>query len=323
MTSAEYKRIYSRTLRSGSRITRDIIKQLQLTFNDAARLAATQVRNAELAGLSDLTVQSWRNIQLSLQEGSLMITDRLAELLNRNLITVANKVTSIDRTYLVNIIIENNIKLSLSNIQNIFTGVNQNVLLATLNRIYADGYTYSQRIWNVGLNYQENIRRLITSDLAVGRDLVQTARDLEVYVLKDRAAVAQRWGDLLKGNTDWLRRIGKDIDYNALRVIRSELYASLQSASALSGAANPGASGWYTWTRQNSIDWGCNCPDNAAGSPYTLHSLPSYDHPNCLCLVTPILRNRTQFVNDLKKWSNGGSVDYIDSWYYNYYQFAA
>ncbi len=323
MTNAEYKKLYLAARVDNSQLTREIINRLKSTYEDAAKLAAVQVRNAELAGLSDLTVKSWRNIQLSLEEGARMITERLKNLLNTGLVKSTGNVTSIDETYLINIIKENNIDLSITKIRNIFVGVNESVLISTLNRIYANGYTYSQRIWNVGLDYQNQIKRLITSDLAIGRDLVQTARDLEIYVQSGRRGIAQRWGDLLAGNQDWLRRIGKDIDYNALRLIRSELYASLQSAAVINGQANPGSTGWYEWIRQGSIDWGCNCPDNAAGSPYLLNDLPSYDHPNCLCIIRAVLRNRQEFVNDLKKWSSGESVDYLDDWYSNYYQFAA
>jgi hypothetical protein len=323
MTNAQYKRLYLASRRNASRITRTIINRLKDTYEDAALLVARQVRNAELAGLSDLTIRSWRNIQFSLQEGALMITDRLERLLNQGLIKSTGVITSIDETYLIDIIRENNININTISINNIFTGVNQSVLLSTINRIYENGYTYSQRIWNVGLNYQEQITKLITSDLAIGRDLVQTARDIEVYVQAGRRGLAKRWGDLLAGNTDWLRRIGKNIDYNALRIIRSELYASLQSAAVLDGQANPGATGWYEWIRQNSIDWGCNCPDNAAGSPYPLNDLPSYDHPNCLCRIVSVLRTRAEFVDDLKRWSEGESVGYLDEWNNDYLQFAA
>ena len=194
-------------------------------------------------------------------------------------------------------------------------------MINTFNRIYADGYTYSQRIWNVGIEYQNDIKRLISTDLALNRDLVETAKDLQAYV-KGKPQLAKRWGDLIEGNKALFRRL-RNVDYRALRLVRSELYASLQSVSALSGAVNPGCSGWYDWIRQSTIDWGCNCPDNAAGSPYMLNDLPGYDHPNCYCIIRPRLRNRKGFVNDLTNWSNGASVDYIDDWYYNYYQYAA
>lgn len=323
MTEAQYNSAYLKALQNGSNLTREIIRELKQTYIDAANFAATQVRNAELAGLSDLTFRSWRNIELSLREGALMITDRLDDLLKNGLLQSSETLTAIDEKYLVDIIRQNDLGLSIIKIENIFTGVNDTVLRATLNRIYSDGYTYSQRIWNVGLDYQKQIKQLITSDLAVGRDLVETAKDLKAYVQYDRQAVAKRWGDLLSGNKEWLRRIRGDIDYNALRLIRSELYASLQSSSILSASVNPGATGWYNWIRQTTEDWNCACPGNEAGSPYTAQTVPGYAHSNCLCIIQPILRNREEFMKDLTTWSNGGSVDYIDSWYYNYYQYAA
>jgi len=323
MTNAEYRRYYLAARRSASRLTRELINKLQTTFNEAALMVAEQVRNAELAGLSDLTIRSWRNIQFALEEGSLMITDHLQELLNNGLLKSTRSITAIDESYLINIIRNNNIGIDTIRIRNIFTGINESLIVSTFNRVYANGYTYSQRIWNVGLDYNTQIKKLITTDLAIGRDLVETAKDIRIYVQKDRLALAKRWGTLLEGNEGMLRRIGKNIDYNALRVIRSELYASLQGAAVIDGQANPACTGWYEWIRQNSTDWGCKCPTNEANSPYTLNDVPSYDHPNCYCIIRPLLRNRAEFVNDLKAWSEGESIGYLDAWETNYLQFAA
>lgn len=321
MTEAEYYRAYNLALRYPTRLTRQTLNQLKSVYEEAAQKAAEQVRNAELSGAADLTLNSWRNIQLQLEEGARNITSSLDDLLKGNIVKSGSRLTAIDDKYIVDIIREKGLDISTIEIHNLFNAVNESLITNMLSRIYADGYTYSQRIWEVGLDYQNQIKQLITSDLAVGRDLVQTARDLEEYIKGGRKAIAQRWGDLLRGNKSWLMRIRQDIDYRALRLVRSELYASIKSTSVLSGQINPGCTGMYNWIRQTTEDWNCDCPDYEKGSPYTAEDVPSQPHANCLCFVQPILRNREQFVDDLTAWSNGESVDYIDDWNTNYFQF--
>jgi hypothetical protein len=288
MTELQYERAYLAAIRNAGKITRDLAKQLKTVYEEAARKAAEQVLNAELSGYADITVQSWRNIELALEEGARNITAYLDDLTKDGVLKSGENITAIDEKYLIDIINKNNIGISTIEINNLFVAVNDSLITNMLSRIYADGYTFSQRIWKVGIDYQNQIKQLITSDLAVGRDLVETARDLEVYIQEGRRGIAKRWGDLVKGNRDWLRRIGKDIDYNALRLIRSELYASLKSTAVLSGQMNPGCTGLYDWIRQTTENWDCDCPDYEKGSPYTAQDVPSQPHPNCFPAGTKI-----------------------------------
>lgn len=321
MTESQYYKSYRYALTGGSRLTRSSLRELKKVYEAAAEKAAEQVRNAELAGYADLTLNSWRNIGFALEEGARNIDDALDELIRLGVKKSGSAVNAIDAKYLIDIINQNKLNISTAEITNLFVSVNDSLITNMLSRIYSDGYTYSQRVYNVGVDYQNQIKQLIASDLAVGRDLVETARDIEIYVKSGRRGIAKRWGDLVKGNRDWLRRIRKDIDYNALRLIRSELYASLQSTSVLSGELNPGCENLYDWIRQTTEDWNCDCPDNERNGPYTAQNVPSYPHSNCLCIIQPRLRDRREFVEDLTAWSNGESVDYIDSWNLNYFQY--
>lgn len=321
MTEAQYYRAYRNASLAGSKITRELIKELHIVYVEAVKKAAIQVRNAELAGYSELTIRSWRNIQLALEEGARNITAMLDDLVRAGVNKAGSGITAVDQKYLVDIINKHNIGISILEVNNLFSTVNDTLIAQMFARIYSAGYTYSQSVWMVGVDYQNQIKQLILSDLAVGRDLVETAKDMEVYVQEGRRGLAKRWGDLKAGNTDWLRRIRKDLDYNALRLIRSELYASIQSTAVISGQLNPGCTGWYNWIRQTTEDWGCQCPEKEAGSPYTAQNVPGYQHSNCMCLVQPILRSQDQLVKDLTYWSKGGSVDYLDAWNSNYFQY--
>jgi len=321
MTEQEYKRLYLQTQKNGFRYTRSTMRKLREVYIEAAELAAEEVKQAIKKGYSDLTVESWRNIEAQLTTGSRQIFEALDDGLRYIVPFSSNKATAIDEKYLIDIIKEGKLDISTASIQNMFISVDVKVVANMVSRIYSDGYTYSQRVWNAALDYQEQIKRVISAGLASGRDIIDIAEDIGVYVRKDRQALVKRYGDFVSGNRDWLRRIRKDIDYNALRLVRSEIYASLQQVAVENSLLNPGSSGIYDWVRQNTTDWGCNCPDNAAGSPYTLDDLPSYDHPNCLCIVVPILKPRKEFVDDLTRWSGGESIGYLDTWEKEYFQY--
>lgn len=280
-----------------------------------------EIIKATITDAADLTVDSWQNINIQLNKGASLISEALDDRLREAVFNQTANVTAIDEQYLVDIIKAENLNISTLGIKNLFVAVNNNVVIDMVNRIYADSYTFSERIWRVGKDYQEQVKRVITSGIAANRDVIDIAKDLEVYVQEGRKGIVKRYGDLIKGNRDYVRRIRKDIDYNALRIVRSELYASLQSVSIRNGIFNPACTGMYEWIRQSTTDWGCDCPDNAANSPYTLNNIPSFPHPNCLCIILPVLKPKRDFVKDLVRWSQGETVGYLDEWNKNYFQF--
>jgi hypothetical protein len=323
MTVDQYYEAYGIALRGGSKVTRQIMTELKKVYEAAAKLAANEVRNATLAGHADITIDSWLSLQTQLEKGAQAITKSLDDLVKEGVQFDAKALSSIDEKYLIDIIKENSLNISQTGIRNLFISVNSNVVSNMVNRIFANGYSFSERIWRVGLDYQNQIKKLVSSGLAAGRDLVDIADDIGVYVKKGRQGLVKRWGDLKAGTRSFLRRIRKDLDYNALRLVRSELYASLQSVAIQNGQANPAATGWYEWIRQNNTDWGCDCPDNEANSPYRLNDIPDYPHPNCLCIIQPVLRSREDFVKDLERWSEGENVGYLDKWNEEFFQFVA
>lgn len=321
MTNAEYNKLYYAATQRWPYITRDTMRELAKIYDEAAKIAAEAVRTAQLAGLSDLTSGSWSAINQQLAEGASMITNNLTSQIPETIRKGSKTLTGIDQGYLVDVADKTGL-LDTAKIENMFVSVNNQVLADMVSRIYSNGYSFSDRIWQVGEAYQQGIRQVISQGVALGRDVVDIAQDLKVYVKEGRGALAKRWGDLIKGTPEWSRRIPKDIDYRALRLVRSELYASLQETSKRNGLVNPACDGWYDWIRATSEDWNCDCPDNEAGSPYKYEDIPGWPHPNCLCYIQPHLRDRREFEADLARWADGESVDYLDNWNTNYYQYS-
>jgi hypothetical protein len=321
VTAAEYAAAYRRARTTLPYITRRTMLELRRTYVAAAKQAADELARAELAGYGELTMASWAQIEQALLEGAREIQRHLDQAIPLAVKDIAGKVTQIDETYLTQAITGAGAGLDLVKVKNLFVDASDKVVRSLVNRIFSDGYSYSQRIWRVGVGYQDSMKRVITAGIGSGRDVADVARDLEIYVQRGKAGLAQRWGDLV--GSDFTRRVRGSVDYNALRLVRSELYMSLQDAARLDGQINPACTGLFDWIRYNATDWGCECPDLAAGSPYTEDELPDYPHPNCQCEIRPRLMDGNEFINDLKAFARGERVGYIDDWYNGHYRAAA
>jgi hypothetical protein len=315
MTAAEYKRLYRAARATYPNLTLQAMKELKRVYLDAAKNVAEIVRRTEAGNLSELTSGAWRQIQHQLEKEAEIIREAVRARAQYVVERSAQTLTGIEKEYLFDIIDMSNGKIVESGIINMYVSIDRKLVSSMVNRIYQDGYTFSDRIWKIGEGFSRDIKDVITTGLSAGRDAIDIAKDLEVYVRDGRKKLATRYGKLEKGTASWMRRIRKDIDYSALRLVRSEMYQSLQDASVLAGETNPGCTQEYDWVRNGSEDWGCECPSLAAGSPYASDDIPEFPHPNCLCTIRPRLRDANEFYADVKKWANGGDVDYMDEWY--------
>lgn len=325
MTKDEYARLYRQARKSFPKLTHEAMTELKRIYIKAGKLAAAEVRKAELAGLSDLTIKSWQNISRQLEEGARLITAKLeAKIYDTSMLGVS-KTSAINEEYLIDAF-ENveTFKITQTGIKNLFISVNNRVVSSIASRVYQDGYTFSERIWNAGLDYQKQIKDVITTGLAQNRDLIKIAKDLQVYIADGKIALAKRYGKLKRGTSVFMRRIGNKVDYRALRLVRSELYQSLQIASIEQGRTNPACTKMYDWVLSSGRQhWNCACEDIAGSSPYILQDVPGYPHPNCACSVRPKLMDSREFIADLKRWANYEPVEYLDKWYRQDYQFNA
>jgi hypothetical protein len=304
------------------------MRELKNTYETAAGYASSALRDAEKRGLSQLTVQSQAALEQQLQRGANLISEAAGEAVPRTVRRGSSLITRIDQQYLTDVItgqrlldLREDLGITAAGLRAVAAGVDDRVVAATINRIWQDGYSLSERVWRVGTDYQEQIKRVVSAGLAQGRDTVKLARDVEIYVRDGRRRLAQRYGPNLEvGTKRWLRRIRGSVDYRALRLVRSELYASLQDAGRESGRANPAGQDWYDWILEpDRQQWNCECPDLADGSPYHYQDVPGYPHSNCQCRVQVQLRDSREFTTDLRRWAQGEQVDYIDAWYREFY----
>ena len=306
--------------RDGPKITQKAMTELRRTYIDAGELVAKAVRESSLVDASSLDTQSLASIQSQLVKAAELIRDSAEDNSKKAVSAIVGRVGKIDETYFVSAIKSAGSTLSTVKIHNMVVAVNERVVENMTKRLWSDGYTFSTRIWDIGAGFQDDMKRVLSSGIAQGRDPVKIAADIEKYISGGKPVLMKRYGKLKAGTARFVRRIPQNVDYRAMRLVRTELYAALKEADVEAGKVNPGAEDLYDWIMNaGRADWDCDCPEYARNSPYAAAEVPTQPHPNCGCYIQPRLKDRREFVADLVKWTNGTSVEYLDRWKSEYY----
>ncbi len=312
ITQREYAKAYKTAQSASVKLLNSTRNELLTVFQEAGDLAAQAVIDAQAAGFSDLTSSAWSTINQQLQAGADLVSQATEELTPALVSEAYGNFAAVDEDALMDAVslAGKSDVITAAGVRSLTAAVNIELLAATANRVYTDGYTFSERIWKtfdlsgapIGVNgdYQYRIKNLILTGQAQGRDAVDIAKDIQVYITDGKSAVftAGRYGQLIPGTGEYKNRISGTVDWRALRLARSELYASLQMGQIADGLLNPGSDG-YDWVKNagNPIDpdgsrnaSGRRCIDIANGSPYTYDQIQSfgYQHPNCYAEGTEV-----------------------------------
>jgi hypothetical protein len=328
-THKEYEARLRAARARAARMDQAARRQLIDVYLEAAKEAAAVVERSLERGLSSLTVARWQALERELKAAA----DSIAlgtETVARALVGQAAPLfPEIDADFIYGSARKAGAEklITRKGLERLIASTSSQVVASLSSRLWSDGQTFSERVWGgagVRGDWLERIRMTVAAGIAQGRDPVKIARDIQVYTAGGKIALAQRWGGLKRGTGEFSKRLPSRLDYRAVRLVRSELYASLQDAAVLSGEANPGGNGLYDWVLSIGREaWPCECADLASSGPYTKDALPTYPHPNCMCSVQPHLRDQAVFLADLKRWAKGEDVDYLDSWYAGPYRAAA
>lgn len=331
MTNAEYYRLYNQSRNNIGIINLKLLKKIKSVYSQAALLAAKEVQSLDFSGKSDLTISQWKNIEKQLVNGGKLISEAIEKDTPEALSMAYRQYYNIDSMYILSAAKEAGQGavdlIKPKALADFGFSIDKRLIADLLKRQNKSGYTFVESIWNlfdkdglpIGVNgdYQYRIKNLIQTGLAQGRDAVKVSTDIMEYVEKGKDAVFKpgRYGRLEPGTAAYKARIPDTIDWRALRLVRSEMYMSLQNASLEQGKFNPGCNGQYNWVLTQGTLHSCICPDLAKASPYPEKKIPEYPHSNCMCTITPLLRDHDQFIADMVKFSRGNSVEYMDEWY--------
>lgn len=174
-----------------------------------------------------------------------------------------------------------------------------------------NGYQLSARIWNTSVAARQAVDRLLADGIRQGRSAIDIAKDLERFL---------RPGQRLRRTK---KPYGRDANYPALRLARTEITRAHAQASVAAAIANPLVSGmdWVLSARHPRYDI---CDQLASigmsgqrlREPYPVASCPqpvSDSHPNCLCHLRPsVTEDESTVIEDLRAAMRVGERPYIN-----------
>lgn len=320
LTNQEYTTAYRKARKD---FLKELLRQRRIlarTFNAAADETAALVRSAELAGRSSLTVGALSEINAQLETAVADIaqatTRRVEDSITRNYRIYAE----IDAEYVADAAAQAGITaVTRGGMQAVGVAVNQRLITNVITRLYSDGVNFSERVWQAGAVYQESIKEVLLGGLSINRDLFTIAKDIQVYTKDGKVALLKRYGALERGTAAFTRRIPRNVDWRAVRLVRSELYNSLQAAAIEQGHVNPGATGVYEWRLTPGVQHDCVCIGYAETKFFKEEDVPEYPHPQCACVLIPVLRPQAELLADLRAWDRGETVPEINNWFNNVY----
>ena len=191
----------------------------------------------------------------------------------------------------------------------------QRAVAAAYARTHKDGLHLSDRIWNTAESSRDAMRAIVTA--GIGEDAVKVARALETYVKQGATVTAAHFPGMMKRMGS---RVPENIDYNALRLARTELTTAYGEATIGAAKASP-AIKKVRWVLSNTHPRTDICDAYASGGDghgvYDAKDCPlSPAHPNCLCTIQPAPEDPVKFAQRLKKWmADPNSQPDIEKWY--------
>jgi len=291
VTNQQYQALYIAARGKWPRLVRNLMRELQTAYTASADRIAAQLRAAAESGKSQLTIDMLTDLQAQLMSGAEAIAAMLQKTVPEMVTAGYANYAKIDNAMIAELM---GATVTAEGLATMTVGVNNRLIANLLNRTWQDGYTFSERVFQVGGDYQEQIKRLVASGIAQGRSTIKIAKDIQDYVAKGRGALNPEYGNAKFGEV-----VAKKVDWRALRIARSELGASMQEASIEQAALNPAATGLVNWVRINTQIHDCKCPELAAGSPYQIPGrdlgrpeVPARPHSNCHPAGTIILTSK-------------------------------
>lgn len=311
MTNAEYIRLKKRNNSNTAKVVRDNLLKVRRMY---AKVLARMNRVIARLPQAELSSRSRERILASVPRDKLF-TDTTA-LIDTGRKKVIKRTFDIDRRYVEDafrdagkpIDLEAVFERQAGKIEKRYQVKNATVnnYLIVQNRA---NYKLSPSVWDAIDGFSDKILAIVEAELKAGTDPVKITKILEEYLAGGSEKVLGRWLQLGIGTPEYRKRIGKGgADYRTQRVVRTEMYNARRDADIESGRMNPGATGMFNWTLSPVSNSCAICEDRESGSPYNAEqaqNLTDDNHPQCSCLLSPVLKDRESFIDELKAYIDG------------------
>lgn len=324
MTKSEYEHQYALARKTWPYITRSALSAIIAAYEKAIEQTQAILLSKIWSGAQ--TFESGLKAAIDSQ-----LTSALAEITK---ITEEETLKSIHRGYQTLAVVDAKYMLdaikkaeattlfNATGIKNIFIKIDHDLLIATAQRVTPDGYNFSARVWKSTVGFKPDTLNIINAGFAQGLPKEKIARALSDYLKDGKIAVAKRYGKLTPESAAYMRRVGKDVDWRALRLVRSEYGASLQQVAVQKAYANFGASGIMEWIRISGAAHQDVCSTYAARRYFKVSEVPEYPHPNCLCVVRSVMEKLPDTLAQLRAYVRGDfeNAPRIVNWANTYYK---
>lgn len=171
-------------------------------------------------------------------------------------------------------------------------------------KVYKGNWMLSSAIWGDYKGVCDDVSRIVAKGVAEGKGTYDIAKALETYV-NPNARKPWDWSRFYPGSK-------LKVDYNAVRLARTEISHAYQLSIIRQAAANPFASG-IIWHRHGMHD--CEfCDRMVAENPHPINDCPM-DHPNGFCTYTiELTKSLDDIADEIMKWVNGGENERLDEY---------
>jgi hypothetical protein len=335
----------SKEQRSANAASRKLLKSLKgkalKLYVASADEVAKEIRRLKIkqtaAGKGyELTIKSKEALRKSLLEQAAILREEVKGLAEKSVTQGvglnAGRYGKYNKSFLLNL---NSLDPAI--VEDVYSKVNADLLEIQLLKTYGDNLTYSRRIWKSSKLFERDARNVVAEGLARNRSVEVIARDLEVYVRKDKITLAKRYANIDQSpirpgetQTEWearvkrfKTRISSNMEYNSLRLVRTMTQGAIQDSNIAAASYTPSVQA-FKWNLSPAHIVYSICEDIVAGNPWTYENFPysTPPHPNCLSYVTFIEMPQAQFIKDLKAWDNNPSApgtQYLNDWKAQYY----
>jgi len=316
-TAREFESYIKRNRKAFSALTRRQERELgrlYIQFAEIAKLEADKIVNK-----AGLTYASKQKLIRSLLSKAADLTDDFKGILDKVLLEASNLSIEADRV----IMAKYQMRLSGIGVDvdlvGLMQGIPESSVRLAYKRIWEDGLKLSDRIWVLKRRTSRELERIIMEELAAGRSA--SSKVLEARLNK-----------LLSPDRRLVRTSlhGRNVSFDAARLLRSERAVACREADRMSAMANPGNRGikWILSGAERSCETciGLASDDSYGLGPgiFPVNELPVSPHPQCMCTTYQITLSSKQLVNNWQEWmGNKASHPEISQWYNNYYRKAA
>ena len=196
-----------------------------------------------------------------------------------------------------------------------FQGPLQEVLDASANRVYGDGFNLSGRIWNLEQRSLGGIQATLQQGVAAGTSAFDLARELEQSLGADQNCT--RWTSTRLYSLAPAERINSErgllrgspcssqgVAYNALRMARNEIQIAHHEATRTLYRRQPWVRGEFIRLSPDHPERDI-CDEYAEGGPYAIGEVPLPIHVQCMCYSVADMPKPDELTAQLRDWMQG------------------